>query len=184
VTVFAGILVRKISLEGVGHPLSVWPKLIAPHIRFARKATTRSKLPLRLGGKSLASPFCVGFGVFIGNVHNRIFIAAFETGFRALWMFPVGPAYVGPPLEVVVEWHCVTWRCEHNRTGDEIVWRGAGEVFRAGFSLGDRLVPRGYYEVGELFVRHVRFVHPESIYIHTMNRTRIASRLHANFASV
>ena len=48
--VVAGIAVRKMSLMGVRHPLSVRLEFIAPWVALSGQASTGSELPLRFRG--------------------------------------------------------------------------------------------------------------------------------------
>src|SRR5260370_41738329 len=53
ILIIAGVLVRKLPLERIRHPLSLRTKLISPYKRFAGEAAPRREFPLCLCRQSL-----------------------------------------------------------------------------------------------------------------------------------
>src|ERR1700733_7707040 len=103
VSIRCGVVIRKMSLVGVGHPLAVNAVFIAPHVNFARESTARGKFPLRFRWQTLASPFGIRCGIRVRNLDHRIVSAAFQVAFWTKRMTPVRTRNIGPPLRKVVE---------------------------------------------------------------------------------
>src|SRR5258707_2427685 len=78
------ILVRKISLPGVGHVLAARKLLVAPGEFRAVQSAACGEFPFGLGGQFLAGPSGVGFAVPIGDVDDGMVIVPADVAARTV----------------------------------------------------------------------------------------------------
>src|SRR5580692_12895725 len=102
-TIGGGIFVGEMSLEGVGHPLSIGAEFFAPDVGLPGEATTGGKFPFGFSGEALVGPLGVGFGVWVSDLHNGIVVFALDGTGGARGMAPICAFDVTPPLEVIVQ---------------------------------------------------------------------------------
>src|SRR5207245_8774773 len=126
ITIFAGVVIGKVSLMGIGHPLAVGAKLVAPDEGLSTQSTARRELPFRFRRKPLTCPLGVCQRVFISDLHDGIGVLSLDVACRAFWMAPVRSAHIAPPLEVVVERYRVIGRRENDRAGNQVFGRSVG----------------------------------------------------------
>ena len=171
--VFPDIFHRKFSLPGVGHPFPVRPKLVAPNVRFSRQTAARGKFEFRFGRQTLPRPLGVCFGVRVRDLNDGIFFFSLKVAIGAERMPPVRTGDVGPPLKIIVEWNLVIGRRKNNRSCDQIFGGSSRKLFfcRGPFRDGD--ISGRFNELLELFVRHRRRIHPESVDTHAVDRPGI-----------
>src|SRR5436309_3272325 len=101
--VLARVVVGKMPLVGVRHPLAPWLERVAPRIELPGETAARRELPLRFGRQALPGPRRIRLRVCVGDVHYRELIL---PRYRAPWtqgMTPVRALHVRPPLEVVIQ---------------------------------------------------------------------------------
>src|SRR5215470_19100497 len=109
------------SLVRIRHPLAIRTERIAPYERFTRSSATSRKFPLRFRRQTLSCPLCVGFGIEIRNMYNRIVVFTPDITLRSQRMPPVRTSYVTPPAEVVVERYRVIGRRKHHRSCKQVL---------------------------------------------------------------
>src|SRR5690606_24783897 len=109
-SVSARVLIGKISLMGVGHPLAALSEVVTPGIEIPRKPAACRKLPLRFRGQPFPRPQRICLRIFIRNVHDRKPFFPFDRTCRTQWMAPVRTIDKRPPLKVVIEWDRLTGR--------------------------------------------------------------------------
>src|SRR5262249_42111869 len=110
VAVVASVVIGKVSLVRVRHPLSAGAELVAPHERLSAQPAASGELPFRLRWQALAGPLCVRFGVLVRDVDDGIVLSAFDAAGWTERMPPVGAVHVGPPAKVSVERDWMIWR--------------------------------------------------------------------------
>ena len=170
VPVLAGVLDRELALPGVGHPAPVRVELVAPGELGPLQAAAAGQLPFGLGRQRLAGPDGVGLDVVPGDLHHRVVGLLPDRAARALWVAPVGPGHIGPPVVVVAKVDPLVRLAEHGGGRDEHVRPGARVVGRVGGPLGHGDVPSLVDEAGELGVGDGVPVDPEPIHRHLVSR--------------
>ena len=74
------VAIGKVALMAVGHPCSALSRrrglleFIAPGKDLPRQSPSSRKFPLGFSGKPLACPFRVSNGIFVRDVHDRMFL--------------------------------------------------------------------------------------------------------------
>src|SRR5579872_1683442 len=86
--VLAFVLVREISLPGIGAMLSAKRELVAPSVFGTVEPAASGKLPLRFSRQVLAGPFGKSEGIGISNVHDRVIVQAVDVAFWSVRMPP------------------------------------------------------------------------------------------------
>ena len=139
ITVVSRILVRKMALPGIGHEPPIRIGRIAPWVGLAFKATTGGEFPLGFARQCLAGPGRVSQRVLIGDMHDRMIVAAMDRTFRPLRMPPVGAGPVFPPGEVVAQIDRTVRLLEHQRARHQHFGVGIGihRRIRRAFGIGD-----------------------------------------------
>src|SRR5208282_6478682 len=135
------------------------------------KPAASGKLPLRFGRQFLPCPACVSFSIFIGNMHHGVVCQAFQRGCRPQRMTPVRSRHPGPPVEVIAQISRAVGFVKDHGAGHQILGRGAREVRRIEWTLGERLIASRLYETRELFVRDLVAIYPEAIHANFVNWT-------------
>jgi hypothetical protein len=102
VTVGAAVLVWKMTLVSIGHPLAARAEFVSPDKRLSGLPTTSGEFPLRFGGQALAGPLRIGQSVFIGDLDDGVVVLAVDVALRTERVTPVRARDVAPPLEVIV----------------------------------------------------------------------------------
>src|SRR3954469_7961237 len=100
VSVLVQVLVREVALPGIGQKPSFGIGGIAPWIGLAFKTAAGGELPFRFGRQLLAAPRRIGERVLMGDMHDRMIIAAGDRAVRSFWMPPVRAGLVLPPGEI------------------------------------------------------------------------------------
>ena len=157
------VLPGKLALPRVRHRLAVGEVLVSPRERGALEAAAGGELPLRLGRQLLARPGGVGLGILVGDVRDRMVVAAVDRRALAARSLPERAGDVLPPVPVVVEVHGAGRSSEDERSRDEQVGVGIGVVRRVERSLRDGDVVRLADEATELGRRDRLLVHPEAV---------------------
>src|SRR5450755_366534 len=114
VSVRSGVMVGKVTLVSVRHPLAVRAKLITPYERLPGQPAPRGELPLGFCGKSLLRPPGVGLCIRVGNMHDGEILLSAQIALRTKWVSPVGPLDVSPPLKLVIQRNRVVRRSEND----------------------------------------------------------------------
>src|SRR5580658_1002914 len=171
VVVFSRVLVWKMTLKRIGHPLSFWPKLIPPDKWLSSQSTACREFPFGLGWQSLTGPFRISRSILVGDVHHRIVPLSLNAGSRAQRVVPVRARNIRPPLIMIIQGDFMVRRRENHRSRDKIFrWR-AWKVLRPGFAFRHGDVPGGLHKSRELPIRNVSLIHPEAVNVHAVNRT-------------
>ena len=98
-TIFGAVMVREVALPSVGHPLVVWCEIIAPDVDFSGESATCGVFPFCFRGKSLAGPFRVGAGVFVGDADDGVVVLVFDRAAFAFGVSPIGIGVAAPPFD-------------------------------------------------------------------------------------
>ncbi len=157
------VLPGELALPGVRHRRAAGRVLVAPGERRSVEAAARGELPLGLGREFLPRPRRVCLGVLVGDLHDRVPVAAVDRAARPGGSLPGRAGDVLPPAPDVVERHRPVRPAEHERAGHEQLGVGVrvvGGVERplrdgdvAGLAdeapvLGGRDLPRVHQEPG------------------------------------
>ena len=96
----------------------------SPHVKSAAvEPAAGGELPLRLGRQPTADPGRVGGGVLVGDVDDRVVERARRARIPAPPAPPGGAGRPRPPLAEVAQVDRTGRRCEHHRTGHEVLRR-------------------------------------------------------------
>src|SRR5580704_17053992 len=82
---------------------------------------------------------------------------------------------------MIVKLHGVIWGRKDDATGNQIFKWSTREIQRVRCALRYSHVASRFDELGKLVVGHVRFVHPEAIYIDAVDGPRVGGSVHAGF---
>ena len=155
----------KLALPGVRHQLAVGLELVAPGVFGALETTARGELPFGFGRKLLAGPRRVRFGVFEGDVDDRVIVRARRSSvLGTARVTPVGAPHVGPPVVGIARVDRSRGFLEHDGRRLEHLRRRAGIVFGLGGLFDERDVARLVDEAPEVGVRDRARVHPEAVH--------------------
>ncbi len=161
--VFGQVLPRKFALPGIGPVHAIRRQFRAPGVFAVAAIAARGELPLRFGRQGLAGPARVGLDIGVGDVHDRVVVAAFQRAVRTLRMPPVGTGDELPPLVMVAQVDAVRRRHEHHRGRTQHLRQRARVLRRIRWDLAERHVAGGFDEAPELRVGDRCDVHPETI---------------------
>src|SRR5580658_10886635 len=103
VVVFSGVLVWKVTLKRIGHPLSFWSKRIAPYKWLSGQSTSCRKFPFSFGRQSLPGPLGVSRSILIRDLHDRVVRLSLDTGSGAQGVAPVRAGNIRPPLVMIIQ---------------------------------------------------------------------------------
>jgi len=109
------VVVRKVTLEGVGHGLAARMQLMAPGELRPFQAAPGRPLPLGLARQALTDPGRVGARISMGDMNYRVQFPAFDRTAMALRLAPMGPWQVLPPAVVIIEAQGARWRHKNHR---------------------------------------------------------------------
>ena len=165
-SVLALVLDGEAALPGIGHELAPGIELIPPGIHAAGETAAGGEFPLGLGGQALSSPLGVGHGIRIGDLDDGVVVLPFDIALRPFRMAPVGPFFVSPPLEIILQGDGIGRGGKDGGAGDEILRRRGRELFLGRRDLGDSLVTRRRHKRRKLGIGHFSFIHPEGVHRH------------------
>ena len=152
---------REPPVPVVGAPLAGPFGFAPPGVGRPSDTAARGVLPLRLGGQGQSGPDGVRLGVLVGDVHDRVVLAAVEIAARSLRAPPARAGRPPPPLAEVPQVDRPGRAHEDHRPGHEVLRRGPGEVGGVERALGDRPVAGGVDEGGVGGVGDGRARHPD-----------------------
>src|SRR5450631_3391250 len=93
-----------------------WHERIAPREFSLIKTTACRIFPFGLGRQLLAGPGGVGFGIAIGNLHDRMVVETSDRTAFAIGTPPVGAEPETPPVRVVAEIDRLVGRTKDERS--------------------------------------------------------------------
>ena len=174
VAVRAGVLDREGAGPGIGAEFPVGLEVIPPGEALVREPATGGVLPFGFGRQALAGPLRVGGGVFPGDHHDRVIVAAFQIAGGAFRVLPIRAQGPGPPVLLRPGADRAGPRREGDPAGLEVLrWRLGGarrqlllQLVPIDRALGDGLVAGGRGELAVVGVGHVAGIHPEGIQRH------------------
>jgi hypothetical protein len=106
-------------------------------------------------------------------MHDRVQLTAVEGVLGTVRVSPIGALDVGPPARVRVERHRGARRGENGRPRDELFRRHGRDVLGEWVALRDGEVIGGAHEPGELRIRDLGRVHPETVHVDAVDGTSI-----------
>src|SRR5262249_852888 len=89
--------------QRVGLVFAVRREVLSPGEFGAVQTDTRGKLPFGFGRRHLAAPGRVGFGIAIGDAHDRMVVEAADRAARPVRPSPIGAELELPPLRIVAQ---------------------------------------------------------------------------------
>ena len=176
-TIFIGVEIWKMSLPNVGHALSVRHKVVTPRVTFLLQPTARGKLPLGLGGQSLAGPLRIRARIAPRNLHHRMIPTSIQITRRTFRMLPIRAGNPLPPRACVVAAHWLICRREYQRARDQLLLRWFGcasrklqlQLLPIRNLLGLRYKMRRINKPLELLVGDLGHIHHERGHFHAVS---------------
>ena len=157
------VLPGELALPGVRQRSPFRELGVSPGEDGAVEPAASRVFPLGFRGKLLARPGRVRLRVFVGDLDDRMVIAAVDRRAGAARSLPRGPGDVRPPVSEVVQVHRPAGLAEHERARYEELGVGVGVVVGIERSLGHRDVARVADEAPEVGSGHGMLVHPETV---------------------
>ena len=127
----AGVVIGKVPLMRVRHPLAALAELIAPRKELPGQAAARRKLPFRFGRQTLAGPLRIRQRIRVRDVHDGKALLPLDRALRTERMAPARAVDVRPPLIRIGERNGMVGRGKDHRAGHEGLGRRAGKVLGA-----------------------------------------------------
>src|SRR5260370_36205617 len=105
ISVFSRIGSGKMTLMGIGHEFAIWAERVSPNERLAGLAAACRELPFRFGWQALASPVCIGDGIFVSDLNDGIIFFALNIGPWPSGLSPISAFHVRPPFKMLIARH-------------------------------------------------------------------------------
>src|SRR5512133_3486500 len=99
------VLPGKLALPGICHVFSAWSKVFPPRVGCVLQSTSRGVLPLCFRRNLFPHPLCVGLGVLVRNVNDRMLCPLVDGTLGAFGVSPICSRNVLPPVVMIAKIH-------------------------------------------------------------------------------